>query len=84
VSDEIEIRYADETEAQALAPWIERVADALGLTAKQRQRLWVSDKSLIGDFPATAEQVQERLRIPVESSDRVVDVARRLKARGVA
>lgn len=38
MSDEIEIRYADETEAQALAPWIERVADALGLTWRLKAR----------------------------------------------
>ena len=73
--------FAPTDAVDALAPYVRRVLDALNVTSV----LFVSDESSIGDFTtdeAELVSIREKLRVPVDHSDLVIDVARRLRALG--
>lgn len=79
-SGEIQVTYARSTRINDLRKWVGQVLEALG-----HPEAFVTDLSTLGDFwergerEAQARKLSSRLGFRVEPSDRVVDVAGKLR-----
>lgn len=81
---EKKIEFAPAEESGPLSSWIDKVMGAVGI-----EYVFISDESLMCDFFPFLEEdevkeyesdLQSKLGVPVSMGDKVVDVARRLKA----
>jgi hypothetical protein len=80
------IEFAPQTKIAALGEWVDRALEALG-----HPEAWVSNQSSVGDFLSCAAKATERraelraisrrLGFPVKASDRVYELAVRLRDR---
>lgn len=72
------VQFAEKDQVEALEPWVNKVLEALGMDPKD---VMLTNESLMGHFVQDEfheDEVSERLGIPWDKHDTIVEVAQRL------